>query len=438
MKRLAIATGVVVLGTGAAMAFDGCREGSFSSTVTEDSLTYSLLFDELFVESADFEDKGRVATCDIAVPLVGVPKGTIAVYTADYRGFLKIDEGSDASIGIENHGSTLGEEYEGPFEEDFTYLGMAASDGDSTLRSRATIDLTGAEGEDELGIIDSAEYVEVGRITLGTDQMAIATHIGASTELLTGANQGLEGPDEFGIFGGVGSAQLGGTARFNLADGFSILGGASLISQGYETSEAAGAVGAVAVRWVQPGVTSFRPFAEGGVTLGGLQLNFNDVPGGDESTGVLLGSVHVRGGVEAALDDINTVTLAGSIQETVMGVRGYTLTDGGPFTADMPDQAGYFTKLKASASWRAQVTSDIDVEATGAVGALISHGEVVADVDGLGVVTATAPASMFVEYGVRAGWNLAPGSRVEGFVQGSTSNDYGTHAQIGAAYKLQF
>lgn len=434
MKRLAIAAGAFFAVAGGAYAqVDACPDGPTSVTTPDDGMSYTALFD------AEYILAGESGRCSFSVPLTGVPKGTIAVYDAQYRGEIEVADGSEGRVTVDRNGDSDTETYVGPPTELLLKETRIASDGDSTLRSSILLDMTDAVDEFDFAAFDTADFGEIGRITLGTDQMAIATHIGASTELLTGANQGLEGPDEFGLFGGVGSAQFGGTARFNLADGFSILGGASIISQSYETSEVSGAVGAVAVRWVQPGVTSFRPFAEGGVTLGGLQLGFNDAPiGGDESTGVLLGSVHVRGGVEANLDDINTVTLAGSIQETVMGVRGYTLTDGGPFTADMPDQAGYFTKLKASASWRAQVTSDIDVEATGAVGALISHGEVVADVDGLGVVTATAPASMFVEYGVRAGWNLAPGSRVEGFVQGSTSNDYGTHAQIGAAYKLQF
>jgi len=435
MKRLAIAAGVGVMGAGGAMAFDACPNGSIATAVTDNGTTYSLLFDAFEVYG------GQIGKCDIAVPLVGVPKGTIGVYTADYRGFMHLEDEADSSgaVRIENNGTEVFEEFVAPNDVDLEYTRIVASDGDAVVRSSATIDMRNAKDLiNDRGFFDSLEYNEIGRITLGTDQMSVVTHIGASSELLTGANQKLEGVNEFGVFGGIGSAMLGVNGRYNLGDGLSVLGGVAYISQDYSTSDAAGVVGAAAVRYVQPGDAAFRPFVEGGVTLAGLQLNFHDTPGGDDSTGAVLGAVHITGGVETAIDDANTVILSASVRESMLGVAGYMLTDGGDFTATMPDQAGYFTKFSASAAWHSQITSEIDVQATGTIGAIVPHGQVTAAVDGLGEVTATAPTSLFAEYGLRAGWDIAPGSRVEGFVQGSVSADYGTHAQIGAAYKLQF
>ncbi|RYE09212.1 MAG: DUF4360 domain-containing protein [Hyphomicrobiales bacterium] len=431
MKRLAIATGLVLFGSTGVMAANGCPAGSFDTTVSPDAKSYSVLFDN-FVAFA-----GDITTCDIAVPLTGVPKGTIGVYQADYRAFMFLEDvGTESSISIDNSGEDVSEGFVGDVDTDLFYSAIVASNGDSVINSRATVDMSEAVGDDQGGF-ESAEFVELGRVTLGTDEMAIVTHLGASGELLVGSDGPLEGDDSVSLFGGVGSAMLGATGRFNLGEGLSLLGGVSLIQQGYETSSVSGVVGSVAVRYVQPGVTSFRPFAEAGVTLGGLHTTFADTPN-DASTNMLLGSVHLRGGAEMALDDISTVTLGVSAQQSALGVDGYTLTDGGLFNVSMPDQVGHFTKLKASASWRAQITQDVDIEGTGAAGALVAHSDVIADIDGVGTVTAKAPISLFVEYGARVGYNIAPGSRIEGFVQGSTSNDYGTHAQIGAAYRLSF
>lgn len=441
MKRLVLASGLVLLGsTGAAFAqANGCPQGTISTTISPGNKAYSLLFDANEVQRTSDPADPTVVVCEVTVPLVGVPKGTIAVYNAVYDGYVYLqNSGSEANVNIDqSNGDDFSEQYDGDYDDSVSYIGMVASNGDSTIRARTTVDLTDADPDDAAGI-DSADYAEIGRITLGTDEMAIVTHLGASSELLTGADQPLEGADYVGVFGGVGSAMFGGTGRFNMGEGISILGGLSIIQQGYETSSTSGVVGSVAVRYVQPGVTSFRPFVEGGVTLAGLNTTFIDALPADTSTNMLLGAVHVRGGVEMPIDEINTVTLGVSAQESALGVDGYVLTDGGPFTATMPDQVGQFTKLKASASLRSQITPEIDVEATGAVGALIAHSDVVANVDGLGTVTARAPTSLFVEYGVRGGYNLSDSTRVEGFVQGSSSTDYGTHAQVGAAFKMTF
>jgi hypothetical protein len=57
---------------------------------------------------------------------------------------------------------------------------------------------------------------------------------------------------------------------------------------------------------------------------------------------------------------------------------------------------------------------------------------------GGGTTTGGYANTVFAEYGLGLGWEVAPGSTIEGFLQGSTGTNIGTHAQIGAAYRMKF
>ena len=57
---------------------------------------------------------------------------------------------------------------------------------------------------------------------------------------------------------------------------------------------------------------------------------------------------------------------------------------------------------------------------------------------GGGTTTGGYSNTIFAEYGLGLGWEVAPGSTIEGFLQGSTGTNIGTHAQIGAAYRMKF
>ena len=46
--------------------------------------------------------------------------------------------------------------------------------------------------------------------------------------------------------------------------------------------------------------------------------------------------------------------------------------------------------------------------------------------------------TVFAEYGAGLAWHLNSQSTIEGFIQGSSGTNIGTHAQIGAAYRMTF
>ena len=83
------------------------------------------------------------------------------------------------------------------------------------------------------------------------------------------------------------------------------------------------------------------------------------------------------------------------------------------------------------------LTDKVDLTASAAVGLTYTPG-VSGEVFGVGTVSSRPQTVLFAEYGVRMGWEATENSRLEGFVQGSTGTGIGTHAQIGAAYRLKF
>ncbi len=50
----------------------------------------------------------------------------------------------------------------------------------------------------------------------------------------------------------------------------------------------------------------------------------------------------------------------------------------------------------------------------------------------------TAATTVFADYGLSLGYHFTPSTKLAGFVQGSSGTNIGTHAQIGAAFSMQF
>jgi hypothetical protein len=268
---------------------------------------------------------------------------------------------------------------------------------------------------------------------LATDQTAMVTHLGATAELLTGGTQPTEGGNEVGLIGGYGSAMLGVVGRYNLAEGFSLLSGVSLIDQAAGATTSRGVVGAVAVRYVDPSINTFRPFAEGGLVLGGFQTTHVNVAAA-VPTG--LASVYAKGGAIFDLAPEARVSLFGTITETALSTAGFTQTFPA-FSVNVPAQVGYFTTAKATTAITYDITPDVDLTAEASVGTVISHTGITATIPGLGTVSASQNNS-FMQYGARIGWKPTDALRLEAFAQGTTGPDIGTHHMIGAGAKFQF
>lgn len=392
---------------------------------------------------------------------VAVPAGAYGVFKVDMSGSqLFLENGDTYSFEINENGQTViilrsatGEEVVDYVET--AYFTVAPGGSETVFDGTFTLDPNIASaGEltwDDIDIFmryTTPESVTSSLETIAAGEAAIVAHTNATAELLTGSQQKIEGENSFGVMGGMGSYMLGVNARYNIGEGFSVLGGASLIGQDYIGASTSGVVGAVAVRYVEPGLNSFRLFGEGGLTFGAMQATFtrhyeDGTDNGVDATGTTpagLGSAYVRGGILIQPDASNEIALSATLQQSVFGIAGYSETGGATnmFAATLPAQSGTFTTVKGTAAWTTELAADLDLTATASVGAIMGHDPIEADIEFIGAQSGAATSSLFAEGGLRLGWTPSPGTKVDGFIQGSTGTAIGTHAQIGAAYNMQF
>jgi hypothetical protein len=226
---------------------------------------------------------------------------------------------------------------------------------------------------------------------------------------------------------------LGGAGRYNIAEGFSVLGGLSLIDQTAGATRSTGLLGAAAVRYIQPGVNSFRPFGEGGLVLGAFQTTH---PNTAAAVPTGLGSVFAKAGL---MHDLNEQTHA-SVFATLAGsaLRTGAFTQTFPaFSVNVPAQTGYFTTAKITTAATIDITSEVDLTAEASAGTVISHTGITATIPGLGTVSGTQN-NTFMAYGVRLGWEPTEMVRLDAFSLGSTGPDIGTHNMVGVGARLKF
>jgi hypothetical protein len=240
---------------------------------------------------------------------------------------------------------------------------------------------------------------------------------------------------------------LGGNVRYNLSDGFSLLAGVSLIDQGAGGAHYTGVLGAAALRYVEPGAASQRFFGEAGFDAAGLGMSFSrtytDSTGTQTVTGAgngVLGAIYVKGGLLFTLDETNEVALSATAKQNFVGFGDYreTVSGGNLFAADLSGQTAGFTTLKLGADWTTALAADLDLTAHLGVGTTIANQATTAYILGGGTVAGTTASTIFADYGLGLGWHVTPDSTIEGFLQGSTGTNIGTHAQIGAAFRMTF
>jgi hypothetical protein len=275
----------------------------------------------------------------------------------------------------------------------------------------------------------------------------MVTHLDATSGLLTGGNMALEGANEARVLGGVGSYMLGGNVRYNLSYGFSLLAGVSLIDQTAGGAQYTGGLGALAVRYVEPSGAAQRLFGEAGADGGVFNMRFSrtytDSTGTQTVTGAGnggLGALYLRGGMLFELDPSNEIVLSASAKQTFLGFGDYREAVSGSnlFAADLSGQVAGFTTFKVGAEWTTALAADLDLTAHLGVGTTMANQRTTAYILGGGTTTGTFANTVFAEYGAGLAWHVTPQSTVEGFVQGSTGTNIGTHAQIGAGYRMKF
>jgi len=372
------------------------------------------------------------------------------------RGFNDLSNGDQATYTVTSNGQAGETSWSDETLGDFTVEQyFAAGQGPTNFAGTFVLDLP-VSGDSS---IDSLDFL-VGYTTLasqqdslgeiGIQQLGIATHLDATAGLLTGAGQPLEGDNEIELLGGVGSYTFGVAGRYNLAEGFSLLGGASIVNLSMPGAGASGVLAAGALRFVQPGADEFRYFGEAGLQVASLGLNFsrhydNGTTASYAATAYgdgLLGGAYVRGGALWAPNSDNDVVFSATLKQGALGIGGMVEDDPATspnlFSANYSHTGTSFTTIKGGVDWTSRLAPRWDLTASLGLGTALANGGATADVFGVGAVTGAPRSTLFAEYGLRVGWTPTTASRLDGFVLGSTGTGIGSHAQIGAAYHLSF
>lgn len=463
MRRLGLAAALLMGTAGVAMADPCIIDPDFGITYSPDDTSISITPD-FFAATRD-----NPGTCSEPIPAhngplpfpdVEVPNDPdlFEVYTATYKG--AVEPGDTATLTVEQRGFSDSTQIEGDLAG-FEFETFAGKDGDGNIAATTTLTVNSTSDTNE-AVIDTLDYLRFATMTrddaeesvdeIGLARAGLVTHLDATANLLTGANLALEGGDEFGVIGGLGSYMFGGTVRYNLAEGFSVLGGVSIFDMGAGGADAHGVLGAAAIRWVQPDATGFRLFGEGGVQGAGMSMSFsrsydyeedNVGPATASASGSgdgLLGAGYLRGGVLIEPDQNNQIVLSASVKQSVLGISNYLeeVSADNPFAADLSGTQASFTTVKAGVDWTTKLAVDVDLTASGAIGSTMGNTGTAAYIFGGGDVVGTPQSALFVEYGARVGWMPTADARLDGFAAGSTGVGIGTHAQVGAAYHMSF
>ena len=443
---------VGTIGATQSCAAADCTNHSLATTTNTETFT----FDNGLISNA-----GETGTCAVATS-VFVPANNYGVFRADSRGFANLAVGDHTELSLSQAGVVGSVVVDGGFSDNvsFTkYYAIGYVGADTVFSGNATVNSLAAVDSSSFGEIDSLDFL-VGYTTLasqqnslneiGQQQLGIATHLDAPAGLLTGANQPLEGDNEIGLFGGVGSYTVEITGRYNLADGFSLLGGASIVNFGMPGASASGFLAAGALRFVQPGASEFKYFGEAGGEIAPLGLSFSRHY--DDGTSAnyaasasgdaVVGGVYARGGVLWAPNADNAVVFSATLKRGALGIGSMVESDPSSspnlFSADYSKTSTSFMTIKGGVDWTTKLTKDVDLTASLGLGTAFSNGGATADIFGVGTVSGTSQSTLFADYGFRLGWTLTAVSRIDGFVAGSTGTGIGTHEQVGAAYHFKF
>ena len=149
----------------------GCPAGSASVSLSPDSKSISLLFDQYVVEAGGARTMDR-KNCNIAIP-VRVPQGySVSVFAIDYRGFVGLPAGARASLNVDyflagqGRGVRSSQSFSGPGSRDYLTtdrLGLEAivwsgCGADTILRANTSMLVqTNSRKEQAMATVDSAD-----------------------------------------------------------------------------------------------------------------------------------------------------------------------------------------------------------------------------------------------------------------------------------------
>jgi hypothetical protein len=443
---------VAAMGAASGALGANCADGyiDFVYPPDQDPPTVSVLFDQ-FVAG-----EGDQATCALSTPLAdALPPGVVAVYQADYRGF--INPGAVGELLVLNNGRLVGVVIENV--DDFFFQGWVGSNSSgNAIESLIALELLAVLDPADILALDTIDYIELARATTdslqaSTNQLAAArtgvvTHLNGTFDLLNSAGEPLEGDDRVALIGGIGSVTLGVNARMTLLDGFSVLGGAAFVDQESTGASTSGALFGASMRYVAPVNGTLRPFAEAGLKVApALNLRFSrsyeTSAGTSTPTGSTTGSFYggfLKGGVLVAPDLDNDIVFSAALAQDWLATAAYeeTLDGTNLFAASVPAQTGAFTTVKAGVDWTTRPATDLSLTFSGALGYTLAHNEVSTAIAFVGDFTSAGVSESFVEYGARAAYRINHATSIGAFVHGVTGAVSGTHVQVGGDARVSF
>jgi hypothetical protein len=149
----------------------GCPSNSVSATLSPDSKSLSLLFDQYVVQAGGETGKNLDRkTCNVAIP-VHVPQGrSVSVLAVDYRGFNQLPRGAKSTFNVEYffagaRGPYYTETFTGPREKDYLISNKVVADAmvwspcgsDVNLRTNSSIRVNTTRGQEAMASVDTQD-----------------------------------------------------------------------------------------------------------------------------------------------------------------------------------------------------------------------------------------------------------------------------------------
>jgi len=101
----------------------GCPAGSVAQSLSPDAKAFTLLFDSYIVEAGPGSSHHSRKNCRIAVSMRFPAGWSFTVFSADFRGYARLDPGARGELRtnyfFDGHGPALKSKMAGPFDDDY-------------------------------------------------------------------------------------------------------------------------------------------------------------------------------------------------------------------------------------------------------------------------------------------------------------------------------
>jgi hypothetical protein len=268
---------------------------------------------------------------------------------------------------------------------------------------------------------------------------------------LLGGDKPMTSDSEVGVFGMGGSYAGGGFARYATGGGLAVLAGVSYGEESYQDAAIEDSLmGALALRYLDPRKSLWRPFAEvGGWFAPEADLEFERTYMNGAGTTTGIGNTHgdvsyyyARAGLVFDLGKREQVAISGELGRERLEVDGYSESlTGNPFNAVVSAGTDEMDLAKARLAWSFGLAPRMDATLWGAgVYGFNRESDLVVGVVGLGgFVPTVSDDTAWAEYGARVGYAVTESVTFDVFVNGvSGDDDIDTRVHGGGGLRYRF